>query len=232
MRASNRQKTELIFDLAHNLKGPLTGLAALADNGSTSPGHGIAISTVAQRMARLVDEIADYAEATNALDVTHRPKNTATQISEVLDTVDTLFTSTYRAKGVTVVRDLSPLPLVLAQPHKLSLLFSYLLDISIQYSRSRMIIIRAYVGSDSAAVVSFADDARTCSIQELEGLFAKAPVKGYLAPVIVRKVAEAIGATLTFTPFSHGGSSINVMIPEVCPSSMFIFLLLSSDSLY
>ena len=227
LHALDQQKTELIFDLAHNLKGPLSGLAALADDGDTTPQNGISLSTIALRMARLVDEIADYAEVTNPLDDTHATKNAAIQISEVLDGVDTLFTPTYRAKGVTVVRDLLPMPLVLAQRHKLSLLFSNMLDISIHYTRSRMITIRAHTGSERATVVvSFTDNSRTCSPEELEELFSKSPVQGYLPPVIVRKVADAIGASITFTPLAQGGSSINVMIPEVCLSCMSSYPLL------
>jgi hypothetical protein len=234
LRASDRQKSELIFDLAHNLKAPLSGLAALAADESASP-RGVSLSTVALHMARMVDEIADFAEATNSLDDQHRAKNTPTQVIEVLDTVDTLFIPTYRTKGITVVRELSPTPppTVLVQRHKLTLLLSYLLDVSIHYSSSRMIRIRAYAGVDNTtAVVSFSDNLRSCSQEELEELFAKSPIQGYLAPVIVRKVADAIGATITFSPLAQGGSSINVLIPEVCLTGTFPSLLFPSHNIF
>lgn len=229
MRMADRQKSELIFDLAHFLKGPLEGLSKLAENQEeillttpvpSSPGATpvrSSFASVVKRMAKFVDQIADYADATH-LDESHRPKNVSTQVMEILEGVEVLYAPVCLSSNVTIT--LSPtqsLPPVMTQPHKLTLLFNYMYEISIKHTKSKSILVKASASTDpGAVVVSFADQSRTVTQEELEEMFNKPPTNGNLAPTIVKKVSDALGVSITFTTLAlGGGSSINVTVPKV-----------------
>lgn len=246
MRASDRQKSELIFDLAHILKGPLDGLSKLASENdmylssftSSSPSGSPGPTTfagVVKRMTKLVEQIADYADATHWLDDTHRVKNVSTNVGEILEGVQVLFGPACMSQGVSVTVEppLGSLPLVMSQPHKLALLFNYMFEISIKHTRSKNFIVRLSPSVEVGAVtVAFTDQSRTVTQAELEEMFNKPPAHGYLAPAIVKKVADALGVNITFTTLAlGGGSSINITIPEVCLSGMQHLLTLFADTL-
>ena len=222
LRRSEEVKTTLLRTVSHDLRTPLTAIAAsaealAADGVDDDDRRALALGTAehAHRLARLVDGLLDLSrlEAGRA-----EPRRQWVAIDEVLEAA---------AEGLPAERiDLRPeegLPLVHADAAQLERAFHNLLDNGVRHGGDGVVVVRA-AGVGAKVVVRVTD--RGPGIGELERARIFEPFSRVgtgtattggagLGLAIARGFVEANGGTVDVESFPGQGASFVVKLPLV-----------------
>lgn len=217
---------DFLANAAHELKTPLTSIQgysqAILDGAASDPDHAAQIIyDEAGRMRRLVEDLLDLARIESGQAALRRELVDLVQLLEmVLDN----FALRAAEKGVTLLREIFPLPRVTGDSDRLAQVFTNLLDNAIAYTPSGGQVTVHTMQQGDGVAVRIKDNGPGIPAEDLDRIFErfyqvdKSRVRGArkgtgLGLTISREIVEAHGGRIQAESQEGGGTCFTVWLP-------------------
>lgn len=218
MRATERQRDEMLRFLSHDMRQPQASILALLerDDGHVSDANGARIGDHARRTLALADNFVQIARAESAALV-----HEIVDLRDLLtDAADQLWDDAERRR-VRIVLDLPDDEiLVSATPGLIARAFCNLIDNAIKYGPiGGRVTVSLRVAADQA-IAAVADEGPGVACEHVDSLFERFDRGGRsdaagagLGLVLVRAAAEAHRGSVGYEPATGGGARFVVRLP-------------------
>jgi len=229
VRSSQQTLRDFVADVSHELRTPLTsikGFAQAIHDGTAQSKESVdraagIIEEESQRMIRLVNNLLELSRLESGQVEIKREQ---VDLKEVIEQTREIFSMRADEKGLFLITDLEPLPLVLGDIDRLEQVFANLLDNAIKHSpREGTVTIRGLHTAPETVEISILDTGPGITKEQLPHVFERfyhgdgpgeRPGTG-LGLAIARQIALSHGGDIRVSSQAGKGAEFTVRLPAL-----------------